>query len=119
MLQVQLRLQQVVSAPSDKKEDLLKELEHFAFRGIPNVNSPRAAAPPSGGGGGGSTNQLTADGDDQGGDGGNRGWREGEKRVRHAEESPHQVGVLIQKDLSPIYPFTILEPHSPLIGELY
>ena len=39
--QVQLRLQQVVSAPSDKKEDLLKELEQFAFRGIPNVSSPR------------------------------------------------------------------------------
>ena len=39
-----------MSAPSDKKEDLLKELEHFAFRGIPNVNSPRPAAagpPPS------------------------------------------------------------------------
>ena len=39
--QVQLRLQQVVSAPSDRREDLLKELEHFAFRGIPNVSSPR------------------------------------------------------------------------------
>ena len=39
--QVQLRLQQVVSAPSEKKEDLLKELEQFAFRGIPNVSSPR------------------------------------------------------------------------------
>jgi hypothetical protein len=40
-LQVQFRLQQVVSAPSDKREDLLKELEHFAFRGIPHVSSPR------------------------------------------------------------------------------
>ena len=41
IFQVQFRLQQVVSAPSDKREDLLKELEHFAFRGIPNVSSPR------------------------------------------------------------------------------
>ena len=40
-LKVQLRLQQVVSAPTERREDLLKELEHFAFRGIPNVNSPR------------------------------------------------------------------------------
>ena len=32
-----MRLQQVVSAPSEKREDLLKELEHFAFRGIPNL----------------------------------------------------------------------------------
>ena len=39
--QVQLRLQQVVNAPSERREDLLKELEHFAFRGIPNLNSPR------------------------------------------------------------------------------
>ena len=47
--QVQLRLQQVVNAPSERREDLLKELEHFAFRGIPNLNSPR---PVSDGGGG-------------------------------------------------------------------
>ena len=46
--QVQLRLQQVVNAPSERREDLLKELEHFAFRGIPNMNSPR----PMGDGGG-------------------------------------------------------------------
>lgn len=45
---VQLRLQQVVNAPSERREDLLKELEHFAFRGIPNLNSPR----PMGDGGG-------------------------------------------------------------------
>lgn len=31
----------MVSAPSDRREDLLKELEQFAFRGIPNVASPR------------------------------------------------------------------------------
>lgn len=36
---VQLRLQQVVGAPVDKREDLLKELEQFAFRGIPNLAS--------------------------------------------------------------------------------
>lgn len=35
--QVQFRLKQVVNAPSDAKEDLLKSLEEFAFRGIPNV----------------------------------------------------------------------------------
>jgi hypothetical protein len=32
----------VVSAPSDRKEELLKELERFAFRGIPNLTSPRS-----------------------------------------------------------------------------
>ena len=39
--QVQLRLQQVVGAAPEKREDLLKELEQFAFRGIPNLSSPR------------------------------------------------------------------------------
>ena len=43
---MQLRLQQVVNAPSDKREDLLKELENFAFRGIPNLSSPRVPALP-------------------------------------------------------------------------
>ena len=38
-----------MNAPSERREDLLKELEHFAFRGIPNLNSPR----PVGDGGGG------------------------------------------------------------------
>ncbi|TRY70760.1 hypothetical protein TCAL_04878 [Tigriopus californicus] len=38
---VQLRLQQVVGAPSDKREILLKELEHFAFRGIPSLSTPQ------------------------------------------------------------------------------
>merc|ERR1711963_429280 len=38
---VQLRLQQVVGAAPEKREDLLKELEQFAFRGIPNLSSPR------------------------------------------------------------------------------
>lgn len=37
---MQFRLQQVVSAPTDKREDLLKDLESFAFRGIPNINLP-------------------------------------------------------------------------------
>lgn len=40
---MQFRLQQVVSAPSDKRENLLKELENFAFRGIPNISSPLLA----------------------------------------------------------------------------
>ena len=39
--QVQLRLQQVVSAPPENRENLLKELEQFAFRGVPNLSSPR------------------------------------------------------------------------------
>ena len=34
---VQLRLQQVVSAPADQRENLLVELQQFAFRGIPDV----------------------------------------------------------------------------------
>merc|ERR1719210_2845509 len=38
---VQLRLQQVVSAPPENRENLLKELEQFAFRGVPNLTSPR------------------------------------------------------------------------------
>jgi len=38
---VQLRLQQVVGAAPENREDLLKELEQFAFRGIPNLSSPR------------------------------------------------------------------------------
>ena len=38
---VQLRLQQVVSAPAEKKEALLMELQQFAFRGIPDISSPR------------------------------------------------------------------------------
>merc|ERR550517_2419112 len=36
---VQLRLQQVVSAPASKREDLLMELQQFAFRGIPNAST--------------------------------------------------------------------------------
>ncbi|KAJ8930850.1 hypothetical protein NQ314_016267 [Rhamnusium bicolor] len=35
--QVQFRLRQVVNAPPEDKEDLLKSLEEFAFRGIPDV----------------------------------------------------------------------------------
>ena len=41
LIQVQLRLQQVVGAAPEKREDLLRELEQFAFRGIPNLASPR------------------------------------------------------------------------------
>lgn len=36
-LQVQFRLRQIVDAPATEKETLLKELEEFAFRGIPDV----------------------------------------------------------------------------------
>ncbi|XP_033342955.1 RUN domain-containing protein 1 [Megalopta genalis] len=35
--QVQFRLRQIVDAPTNEKEALLKELEEFAFRGIPDV----------------------------------------------------------------------------------
>merc|ERR1719273_2464009 len=38
---VQLRLQQVVGAPADRKEALLMELQQFAFRGIPDISSPK------------------------------------------------------------------------------
>lgn len=37
--QVQFRLKQIVAAPPDDKERLLKELEEFAFRGCPNLES--------------------------------------------------------------------------------
>ncbi|OXU26871.1 hypothetical protein TSAR_010612 [Trichomalopsis sarcophagae] len=37
--QVQFRLKQICDAPTDKKEELLKELEEFAFRGIPDIQS--------------------------------------------------------------------------------
>lgn len=39
--QVQFRLRQIVDAPPDDKEDLLKSLEEFAFRGIPDVGIVR------------------------------------------------------------------------------
>lgn len=35
--QVQFRLRQVVNSPQEDREDLLKSLEEFAFRGIPDV----------------------------------------------------------------------------------
>lgn len=39
--QVQLRLKQIVAASDDEKEALLKELEEFAFRGIPDFREPQ------------------------------------------------------------------------------
>lgn len=39
--QVQLRLKQIVSAENEEKEQLLKELEEFAFRGIPDLRQPQ------------------------------------------------------------------------------
>lgn len=39
--QVQLRLKQIVAASDDEKEALLKELEEFAFRGIPDLRDPQ------------------------------------------------------------------------------
>jgi len=38
--QVQLRLKQIVDAEPDEKERLLKDLEEFAFRGIPDLREP-------------------------------------------------------------------------------
>lgn len=35
--QVQFRLRQIVDAPGDKRDELLENLEQFAFRGIPEV----------------------------------------------------------------------------------
>jgi hypothetical protein len=40
-LQVQFRLRQIVDAPLHEKETLLKDLEEFAFRGIPDVRDPK------------------------------------------------------------------------------
>lgn len=37
--QVQFRLKQIVAAPNEDKEKLLKELEEFAFRGCPDLNN--------------------------------------------------------------------------------
>lgn len=39
--QVQLRLKQIVDAAPDEKEQLLKELEEFAFRAIPDLREPQ------------------------------------------------------------------------------
>ncbi|GLV39355.1 uncharacterized protein CBL_13232 [Carabus blaptoides fortunei] len=39
--QVQFRLRQIVNAPVNDKEELLKALEEFAFRGIPDVKLSR------------------------------------------------------------------------------
>ncbi|KAL4225000.1 RUN domain containing 1 [Mactra antiquata] len=40
--QVQFRLKQIVSAEGDDKEKLLKDLEEFAFKGIPDVRGCKA-----------------------------------------------------------------------------
>lgn len=32
-------MQQVVSAPEEKRDELLKDLEQFAFRGVPNLGT--------------------------------------------------------------------------------
>lgn len=37
MLQVQLRIHQIIESPDEEKKHLLKNLEEFAFKGIPNV----------------------------------------------------------------------------------
>ncbi|XP_038053423.1 RUN domain-containing protein 1-like isoform X2 [Patiria miniata] len=40
--QVQFRLKQIVNAPIDDKENLLKDLEEFAFKGCPDVRGSRS-----------------------------------------------------------------------------
>ncbi|KAH9366035.1 hypothetical protein HPB48_000842 [Haemaphysalis longicornis] len=40
--QVQFRLRQIVNASQEEKEELLKELEEFAFRGIPDLRACQA-----------------------------------------------------------------------------
>ncbi|CAB3377120.1 Hypothetical predicted protein [Cloeon dipterum] len=39
--QVQFRLRQIVDAPNSEKEELLKDLEQFAFRGIPDIREQK------------------------------------------------------------------------------
>ena len=39
--QVQLRLKQIVDSNEDQREELLKELEQFANRGIPDIRQPQ------------------------------------------------------------------------------
>ncbi len=39
--QVQLRLKQIVDSNDDQREELLKELEQFANRGIPDIRQPQ------------------------------------------------------------------------------
>lgn len=36
-VQVQLRIHQIIESPDEEKKNLLKNLEEFAFKGIPNV----------------------------------------------------------------------------------
>lgn len=43
--QVQFRLKQIVDAPVDEKEDLLKSLEQFAFKGIPDARPCTSQSP--------------------------------------------------------------------------
>ncbi|KAL9878816.1 RUN domain-containing protein 1 [Glossina fuscipes fuscipes] len=42
---VQLRVQQIVEAPSQERDQLLKDLEEFAFRGIPEASAAITTAP--------------------------------------------------------------------------
>ncbi|XP_055913708.1 RUN domain-containing protein 1 [Eupeodes corollae] len=44
---VQLRVRQIVEAPSDERDGLLKDLEEFAFRGIPEPMGVNQVANPS------------------------------------------------------------------------
>lgn len=41
---VQLRVRQIVEAPTDERDQLLRDLEDFAFQGIPEVVQPSTAA---------------------------------------------------------------------------
>ncbi|KAG8230206.1 hypothetical protein J437_LFUL009267, partial [Ladona fulva] len=43
--QVQFRLKQIVDAPLDEKEKLLKDLEAYAFRGVPEITNVESTGP--------------------------------------------------------------------------
>lgn len=63
-------MKQIVAASDDEKEALLKELEEFAFRGIPELKEPPKV-------------DLLEDGDDGAGDGdGDQRWVEQRKKQK-------------------------------------
>ena len=62
--QVQFRLKQIVSAPAEEKDQLLRQLEEFAFRGIPDMRLMVASA--NGMGMNGDVGEMASDENDDG-----------------------------------------------------